>query len=124
MTKIELYHCNKKIIVEEKDLKKGIFRKQGYEFEIENGNEKEYPPFFSFTKTYKIRYIFKTFRLQEDIKLKYVICPICGEKIWLNTPLSFETELTDYWIKEKGYNIIKINERRGKWEEEISTRNF
>lgn len=118
MIKIKIHHCGKEIIVEEKDLKKGIFKKKGYEFEIQQGSEEIHPSIFSFKYTYTSRPILKTFKLLENIKLKYIICPICEEKVWVIETLGWN-ELSDGWIFEKGYKVVQISERNGKWREEV-----
>ena len=46
MKKIIIDHCEK-IIVEEKDLKEGIYKKKGEEFEWEVDSQLKFPSFFA-----------------------------------------------------------------------------
>ena len=107
MSKKIIVNCCEKIIVDEKDINKSIYREKGYEFELKVDSQYRY---FYF-KTDKYRDIFIKYKLQEDIKLKYIICPICNEKIWLNSP----------WFSDRGikadYKVIKLTKRYSEWED-------
>ncbi|MBD3249930.1 hypothetical protein GF336_07830 [Candidatus Woesearchaeota archaeon] len=113
MKKIIVEHCEK-IIVEERDLEEGVYKKKGEEFEWEMDSQLKSPSFleamFMFKKTKK-RAFWKRFKLQEDIILKYTICPICREKIWMNEPYN------GYLILQGGWKCIEIKKWSSKWED-------
>ncbi len=105
-----IVECCKKIIVDEKDLKEGIYKKKGYEFDLICDSEIRHLTFFEaiFTcKYHKERDIYNSFRLLDNIKLKYVVCPVCGKKVWLNFPCKFD--LT------RNYKTVKLKRWATKW---------
>lgn len=106
MKKIIIAHCEK-IIVEEKDLKEGIYKKKGEEFEWEVNSQLKFPSFFEdlfLLKGTQIRRLWKRYKLQENIVLKYTICPICGEKIWMDEPYN------GHWILKGGWKLTGVFE--------------
>ena len=114
MGKKIIANCCEKIIVEEKDLKEGIYKEKGYEFEWEMDSKlkftKLWEDIFTLRRTQRQGY-WKRFRLLENIKLKYTICPVCGDKIWLDEPYN------GYWILEGNWKVKELKSWKSEWED-------
>jgi len=102
MNKKIIVQCCEQIVVDEKDLKEGVYKKKGYEFELKMDSELKFPSFlFSFKPT-QVREFWKRFKLQEDIVLKHIKCPICDKIIWMNNLDN------DHDILSRGYHVLEL----------------
>lgn len=124
-----MVECCEKMIIPEKELKEGIWKKKGYEFDWECGFESDSKRalrkfllrggFLGGLPTTCQRYCWKRFRLDEDIKSKYIICPICNKAFWLGK--SNGNTVDANWFAHqfilRNYKKIVVKEWKTEWAE-------
>jgi len=110
--------CCEKIIVPEKELKEGIYIRKGYEFDYEYDSILKFGSFLNDISTFFLiptrtwrKSLYKRYKLQEDIKSKYTICPICKGIVWLDEPFN------PYHILQGNWNCTEIKSWEGEWKE-------